>query len=30
LELPEAGHFVQEAGEIIVQTALRHFAAAAA
>ena len=29
LELQDAGHFVQEAGGIIVETALRHFAAAA-
>jgi haloalkane dehalogenase/tRNA(adenine34) deaminase len=29
LELQDAGHFVQEAGAIIVESALRHFAAAA-
>jgi haloalkane dehalogenase len=28
LELAEAGHFVQEAGAVIVQAALRHFASA--
>jgi len=29
LELPGAGHFVQEAGAVIVEAALRHFAATA-
>jgi hypothetical protein len=29
LELQDAGHFVQEAGAVIVDAALRHFAASA-